>query len=235
MRTRAMLRTVSLGIVVVTTLLAMVAPAAAGTAVGSSMNGAYSYPVAGIETFWGYKPCGGDDDDHAGVRFRGAFNGKGTVLVVVDYVGTPGFDQKAYIGKDLDGDGMAGFVRAWIPVGWCYAYRTSVIESGSVEWPKQGNNLGACEKNVGLVNLTMKSGSTASFFSHFTGCLDDSNFLLTGNLFPLPKIRGDFESTTPPGDLRCGFTAPPTEDELEPGFRVTQDRLFLPLIQGPGD
>jgi hypothetical protein len=223
-----------LGVVVVATLLALVAPAAVGTAVGSSMNGAYWYPVAGIETFWGYKPCGGGDDDHAGVRFRGAFNGKGTVLVVVDYVGTPGFGTTAAIGEDLDGDGMAGFVRAWIPVGWCYAYKTSAIESGTVTWPALGSDLG-CGSNVGLVNLTMKNSPTASFFSHFTGCLDDSNFLLTGNLLPLPKIWGYFESATPPAALQCGFTAPPTEDELEPGFRITQDQLFLPLIQGPGD
>ena len=74
MRTRTMLRAVSLGVVVVATLLALVAPAAAGTATGETAQQLYA---AGVETYLGdgvtCPPEYAASECHAGVRFRGAF------------------------------------------------------------------------------------------------------------------------------------------------------------------
>jgi hypothetical protein len=172
-------------------------------------------------------------------------SGSGTTLVAVDYVGRPWEYRQATI-EDTDGQMAAGYVRAWVPVGGSYAFLTGLITSGTVQWPVKAtgewdrssrcviadqNRPDAAEVSVNLAGPQLLK---------FNGCLDDCAiaFGLPGILYRgcpvMPRIWGEF--TLAMGlDQVQGSAALPTEDELEPEFRIEENWLFLPMIQVPAD
>ena len=89
------------------------------------------------------------------------------------------------------------------------------------------------------ISDTSQQGTVRVNLTGFDGCLDDCAIKVPLGLgCPIPpKTWGEFTyvlSPIPPTSVQ-GSAVPPTEDQLDPEFRIEQNQLFLPLIQAPGD